>query len=145
CSSDLRELGAANYYELYLRFGFRLAELAAECRALLDETEKLWEREGDRLFRARPGIGLDDARAWDIGRLFRAPEHDALYPSDRMLPALEQTLADLGIDLHGQANVHLDAVARPADAARELCGGKDVREMVMLVTLGAVAQADSEL
>jgi len=129
----VRELGAANYYELYLRFGFRLAELAAECRALLDETEKLWEREGDRLFRARLGIGLDDARAWDIGRLFRAPEHDALYPSDRMLPALEQTLADLGIDLHGQANVHLDLETRPSKSPRAFCAPIEVPGKVMLV------------
>ena len=57
---------------------------------LLDETEKLWEREGDRLFRSRLGIGLDDARPWDVARLFRAPELDQLYPPDRMLPALER-------------------------------------------------------
>ena len=64
-----------------------------ECRALLDETERLWEREGDKLFRARLGIGLAEARPWDVVRLFRAPELDQLYPSDRMLPALEATLA----------------------------------------------------
>jgi hypothetical protein len=45
-------LNAPNYYELYKRFGFRLDELGAECSELLDETEKLWEREGDKLFRA---------------------------------------------------------------------------------------------
>ena len=38
-------------------------------------------REGDRLFRSRLGIGLSDARAWDVPRLFRAPELDQLYPS----------------------------------------------------------------
>src|SRR5690349_18531953 len=31
----VRELNAPNYYELYKRFGFRLDELAVECRALL--------------------------------------------------------------------------------------------------------------
>src|SRR5581483_362489 len=40
----VRKLGAQNYFELYTRFGFRLEELAGECRELLDETEKLWER-----------------------------------------------------------------------------------------------------
>ena len=129
----VRELGAPNYYELYLRFGFRLPELADECRALLDETEKAWEREGDRLFRARLGIGLDEARSWDVGRLFRAPELDGLYPSDRMLPALEQTLADLGIDLHGQANVHLDLESRPSKSPRAFCAPIDVPGKVMLV------------
>src|SRR5207244_3976435 len=95
----VRDLGADNYYELYKRFGFRLDELADECRELLDETEKLWERKGDELFRARLGLGLDEARPWDIGRLFRAPEHDRLYPDDRMVPALEATLTEPGIGL----------------------------------------------
>src|SRR5262249_44622926 len=45
----VRRLGAPNYYELYKSFGFRLDELREECAALLDETEKLWEREGDKL------------------------------------------------------------------------------------------------
>src|SRR3954469_18195192 len=101
----VRHLDAPNYYELYKRFGFRLDELAAECRAVLDETERLWEREGDRLFRSRLGISLDDARPWDVPRLFRAPELDQLYPSDRMLAALQATLRDLGVDLDSQRNV----------------------------------------
>ena len=88
----VQQLGVPNYYELYTRFGFKLDSLADECRELLDETEKLWEREGDRLFRSRLGIGLYEARAWDVVRLFRAPELDQLYPSDRMVPALEATL-----------------------------------------------------
>ena len=115
------QLGAPNYYELYKRFGFRLDELADECRAVLDETEKLWEREGEKLFRARLGIGLSDARPWDVPRLFRAAEHDALYPSDKMLPALETTLAELGVDLRGQENVHLDLDSRPSKSPRAFC------------------------
>lgn len=129
----VRELDAPNYYELYKRFGFRLDELAEECRALLDETEKLWEREGDKLFRARLGIPLDDAQPWDVPRLFRAPELDELYPSDRMLPALEATLADLGIDMRAQENVHLDLEARPSKSPRAFCAPIDVPEKVMLV------------
>ncbi|HEV7640704.1 MAG TPA: hypothetical protein VGO39_07560, partial [Gaiellaceae bacterium] len=58
----VRQLDAPNYYELYKRFGFRLDEIAAECQEVLDETERLWEREGDTLFRSRLGIGLDEAR-----------------------------------------------------------------------------------
>jgi len=126
-------LDAPNYYELYKRFGFRLDELAEECRALLDETEKLWEREGDKLFRSRLGIGLGDARPWDVARLFRAPELDKLYPDKQMLPALEATLADLGIDLHGQENVHLDLDARPSKSPRAFCAPIDVPGKVMLV------------
>ena len=127
------QLGAPNYYELYKRFGFRLDELADECRAVLDETEKLWEREGDKLFRARLGIGLSDARPWDVPRLFRAAEHDALYPSDKMLPALEATLTELGVDLRSQENVHLDLDSRPSKSPRAFCAPIEVPDKVMLV------------
>ena len=129
----VQRLGAPNYYELYKRFEFHLDELGAECRAVLDETEKLWEREGDRLFRARLGIGLDEARPWDVPRLFRAPELDQVYPSERMLPALQATLADLGIDLAGQQNVHLDLDSRPSKSPRAFCAPIEVPGRVMLV------------
>jgi hypothetical protein len=126
-------LGAPNYYELYKRFAFDLDGLAAQCTELLDETERLWEEQGDRLFRERLGIGLADARAWDVPRLFRAPEWDAAFPSDAMLPALEGTLRDLGVDLRGQANVHLDLELRPAKSPRPFCSPIEVPDRVMLV------------
>jgi oligoendopeptidase F len=129
----VRKLGTPNYFELYLRFGFRLRELAEECREVLDETEKLWERVGDELFRTRLGLGLDEARPWDVGRLFRAPELDQLYPSDRMLPALEVTLSELGVDLRAQRNVHLDLESRPSKSPRAFCAPIEVPGKVMLV------------
>jgi hypothetical protein len=127
------QLDAANYYELYEGFDFHLAPLADECRAVLEETEKLWEREGDRLFRSRLGIGLSDARPWDVPRLFRASEFDQMYPPDRMLPALESTLLDLGIDLRSQENVHLDLESRPSKSPRAFCAPIEVPGKVMLV------------
>ena len=127
------KLEAPNYYELYKGCSFRLDELADECRDLLDETETLWEREGDKLFRARLGIGLDEARPWDVVRLFRAPELDKLYPNDEMVPALEHTLTDLGIDLRSQENVHLDLDARPSKSPRAFCAPIEVPGKVMLV------------
>ncbi len=129
----VQELGAPNYYELYKRFGFRLDELAAECTELLDATERQWEEGADRLFRERLQIGLADARPWDVPRLFRAPEWDKAYPPDGMLPALEATLRDLGIDLASQENVHLDLEQRPAKSPRAFCAPIEVPGRVMLV------------
>jgi hypothetical protein len=129
----VRQLNAPNYYELYKRFGFRLDELAEECRALLDETERLWEREGDRLFRERVGLSLAEAGQWDVGRVFRAPELDQLFPTDGMVPALEATLGDLGVDLRSQANVHLDLEVRPNKSPRAFCAPIEVPGKVMLV------------
>jgi hypothetical protein len=129
----VERLGAPNYYELYQRFGFHLDDLAAQCIEVLDVTEKLWEETGDRLFRERIGVGLRDARAWDVPRLFRAPQWDEAYASDAMLPALEATLRELGIDLGSQANVHLDIEQRPAKSPRAFCSPIEVPDKVMLV------------
>jgi hypothetical protein len=129
----VRGLGPPNYYELYKRFGFRLDELADQCTEVLDATEQLWEETGDRLFRERIGIGLADARAWDVPRLFRAPEWDDAFPSDSMLPALEATLRELGIDLASQENVHLDLEQRPSKSPRAFCSPIEVPDKVMLV------------
>jgi hypothetical protein len=127
------QLGSPNSYDLYKRFGFRLDELQAECRELLDETESLWETEGDRLLRARLGVGLTDAGPWDVPRLFRAPELDRIYPNDAMVPALQATLADLGVNLRTQSNVHLDVDARPNKSPRPFCAPIEVPDRVMLV------------
>ena len=101
--------------------------------SLLDETERMWEQAGDRLFRERLGIGLSDARPSDVARLFRAPELDTSYPADRMLPALEATLGELGIDLRAQGNVHLDLESRPGKSPRAFCSPIEIPGKVMLV------------
>jgi hypothetical protein len=129
----VRQLGAPNYYELYRRFNFQLDDLAEQCTEVLDTTERLWEETGDRLFRERLGIALADARAWDVPRLFRAPDWDKAFPSDSMLPALEATLRELGIDLATQENVHLDIEQRPAKSPRAFCSPIEVPDKIMLV------------
>jgi hypothetical protein len=129
----VRALGAPTYLELHRRFGFRLDELGDQCRAFLDETERLWEQAGDRLIRARTGVGLGEAARFDVARVFRAPEWDPAFPSDRMLPALEATLADLGIDLRAQENVELDVEQREKKSPRAFCAPIEVPRRVVLV------------
>jgi hypothetical protein len=127
------KLGASDYAELYRKFGFRLDELADQCRAVLDSTETLYEEAADRLFRSRIGIGLDEAQRWDVLRAFRAPNWDEQFPKDKMLPALEATLADLGVDLRAQKNVELDVEHRPKKSPRAFCAPIEVPERVVLV------------
>jgi hypothetical protein len=129
----VRELGGDSYVALYRRFGFEVDELADQCRAVLDATERLYEDAADKLFRERVGVGLAEAERWDVARLFRAPNWDPAFPKDRMLPALESTLADLGIDLRSQANVHLDLEERPNKTPRAFCAPIEVPDKVMLV------------
>jgi oligoendopeptidase F len=126
-------LGALDYVELHRRFGFRLDEMGEQCRAFLDASERMWEDAGDKLFRNRVGIGLAEAQRYDVARVFRAPEWDPSFPGDRMLPALEATLADLGVDLYGQENVELDVEQREKKSPRAFCSPIEVPERVVLV------------
>jgi hypothetical protein len=131
--SGVGKLEAPTYADLYRRFGFRLDELAKQCRALLDSTEKIYENAADKLFRARIGVGLDEAKRWDVLRSFRAPQWDPQFPKDKMLPALEATLADLGVDLRAQKNVELDVEHRPKKSPRAFCAPIEVPGRVVLV------------
>lgn len=128
-----RALGAQTYRELYDRFGFPLAELSAQCREFLAETEDLYTGVIDDLLRRRVGVGLDEAVRSDVPRLFRASEWDAGFPVEQMVPALEWTLTGLGIDLRAQQNVHLDIESRPKKTPRAFCAPIEVPERVMLV------------
>jgi hypothetical protein len=127
------ELGAPTYRDVYERFGLGLAALAPECEQLLDATEDEYVRSMDRLFRARVGIGLEDARRSDLLRLFRAADWDDGFPADAMLPALAGTLADLGIDLEAQENVELDLHPRPKKSPRAFCAPIEIPGRVVLV------------
>jgi hypothetical protein len=126
-------LGAESYRELYERFGFPLGTLAAQCEEFLAETEDLYAVGLNRLLRSRVGIGLDEAKRWDLPRMFRAPEWDAGFPAAAMLPALEATLHGLGIDLRAQENVELDLEARPKKTPRAFCAPIEVPGRVVLV------------
>lgn len=129
----VRRLGAPSYAELHRRFGFRLDQLGAQCRAFLDETERLYEQAADRLLRRRVQVGLAEAQRWDVARVFRAPEWDPAFPAEGMLPALEATLADLGIDLRAQANVELDVAQREKKTPRAFCAPIEVPQRIVLV------------
>src|SRR5256885_12705553 len=93
----------------------------------------MYEDATDNLFRDRVGLGLDEAKRWDVPRVFRAENWDEFFPADKMLPALEATLSDLGIDLRSQTNVHLDLEQRPSKSPRAFCAPIEVPDKVMLV------------
>jgi hypothetical protein len=131
--AEVDRLGSDTYADLYRRFGLGLDDLASQCRALLDSTERLYEDSVDKLFRDRVGVGLGEMERWDVARVFRAPTWDAAFPKEGMVPALEATLADLGIDLRSQENVHLDIEERPNKTPRAFCAPIEVPGRVMLV------------
>ena len=130
---ETERLGAPNYTELYRGFQYPLDDLADQCRRFLDSTERLWEDAGDRFFRSRIGLGLGEIERWDVARVFRGAGWDDAFPKDRMVPALEATLSDFGVDLRSQRNVELDLEDRPNKTPRAFCVPIEIPERVVLV------------
>ncbi len=130
---ETERLGAPSYADLYREFGLPLDDLAAQCRTFLSETESLWEKAGDRFFRSRLGLGLGEVQRWDVGRAFRGVGWDAAFPADAMMPSLEATLDELGVDIHAQQNVEIDIEDRPNKDPRAFCAPIEVPGRVVLV------------
>jgi len=130
---ETTNLGAASYTELYRGFDYPLDDLAAQCRSFLDSTERLWEDVGDKFFRNRIGLGLGELQRWDVSRVWRGANWDKAFPQDRMIPALEATLGDLGVDLRSQSNVELDLEDRPSKSPRAFCVPIEIPGRVILV------------
>jgi hypothetical protein len=128
------QLGSPTYFELYRSgFGYPLDDLADQCRRFLDSTERLWEDTGDRVVRSRIGLGLDEMERWDTNRVWRGVTWDPVFPEEKMVPALEASLADLGVDLRSQQNVELDLEDRPNKSPRAFCVPIEVPGRVVLV------------
>jgi hypothetical protein len=110
-----------------------LAALERQTGRFLDATEESYAAKLDPQLREQIGLGFDSFRRADLPYFFRAPAFDALFPEDRLLPAFEETLAGLGIDLHGQPNVRLDTEQRPQKSPRAFCSPVQVPQEVYLV------------
>ena len=78
-------------------------------------------------------MSLEEARRFDVPRVFRASEWDEGFPGDRMVAALEWTLDGLGIDMRAQENVELDIEQRPKKSPRAFCAPIEVPGRVVLV------------
>jgi len=79
------------------------------------------------------GMPLAELRRSDLVRFFRAAHLDSLFPTDRMVGALRETLLGLGIDLEAQPNVVLDTEPRPTKSPRAFCSTPRVPDEVYLV------------
>jgi hypothetical protein len=140
--SLVADVGDDSVLGLYERFGYAPRRLNEATSAFLRDTDDLYRRTADAELRRRVGIPLADAGPADLARMWRAPEFDAAFPTDRAVPALRATLRGLGIDLHAQANVHLDIDARPGKVPRAFCAPIRVPDRVMLVMLPQGGQDD---
>lgn len=131
-AEEVRALGQPSARALYEAFGLRLDELAAACERVLEESESDYVDAFGALCRERLGLGLDDVRRHDLARLWRDPASDDAFPARLMVPALEATLAGMGIDLRAQRNIELDVEDRPTKDPRAFCAVIEVPGRIVL-------------
>jgi hypothetical protein len=113
--------------------GIDLRALGAQTSAFLDGSEELYQPAVDPQLREQLGFGFDRLRRSDLPAFFRAPGLDALFPAERLLPSLSETLTPLGIDLPSQDSVHVDTEERPRKSPRAFCAAVRVPDEVYLV------------
>jgi hypothetical protein len=131
--TQARELCYPTYAALCEDVGsLDLDKLQALMERFIWDTEKAYRAllEG---YLASIEIAAALAERSDLSFLFRSPELDHYFSSERILPALTGTLEDLGIDVRVQANVHLDTEARPKKSPRAFCSAVRIPDEVYLV------------
>jgi hypothetical protein len=129
-----RELGWANYADAYAELrGLDFGGLEQQTAQVLAETEATYAPEVDPELRRAGLPPLGELRRSDIPRFFRAPELDAGFPAEGMVPRFARTVAGLGIELEQQANVHLDTEPRPTKSPRAFCSPLKVPDEIYLV------------
>jgi hypothetical protein len=129
-----RELGWDGYAHAYgdVR-GIDLERLSRQTRAFLDATDSSYAAVVDPCLDAAGLPPLGELGRSDVPRFFRATELDPLFPAERLVPSLEETLGGMGVDLRSQRNVHLDTEARETKSPRAFCSPVEVPDEVHLV------------
>ncbi len=131
--SCARELGFRHYREMCDRLGrLGLTQLGRKMDRFLWDTDAAYRAQLESRVRA---LGLHPSRIEksDLSYLFRSPEFDRWFTKDRMLAALDATLAGLGIDSGSQTNIRRDTEPRPRKSPRAFCSAIRVPDEVVLV------------
>jgi hypothetical protein len=129
-----RELGWTSYRAMYEDLKqVDLAALERQTRGFLDATADRFRPMVEPHLQRQVGHGFGQLRRSDLPRFFRARGFDDLFPAERLIEALERTLAGLGIDLDAQPNVRLDTEQRPLKSPRAFCAPVHVPGEVYLV------------
>jgi hypothetical protein len=128
-----RGLGFADYRAMIEQLrGWDLPKFHKQLNPLLSETEDIFERElGTRLSAAR--VPRQAADTSDVAYVLSAPEFDAIFPGERLVPVLAKTLERMGVSLDSTPGLTLDTGARPLKSPRAFCAPVRVPNEVYLV------------
>lgn len=128
------DLGQPDYIKWQeWRKSFKYQPFLAELRTLAGFLQPVYRQAMGGRSEAVLGKPLGECSAVHAGYLIQFPELDGHFPKDRLVTALEKTLAALGMPLGDQPNIQLDAADRPNKNPRAFCAAPNPPEEVHLV------------
>jgi hypothetical protein len=140
-----RELGWSSYRAMCEELkGVDMDALRAETSGFLQRSAAPYAELFGRQLEEVTGVRYAEFRQSDAGRFRRAPALDGNFPAARLLDTLHATTAAMGIDLAGQANVHLDVESRPNKSPRAFCAPVCSPDEVYLVIAPTGGRDDFE-
>ncbi len=127
------DLGFASYRGMIERLrGWDLSILARALAPFVKETEPAFEEYLGRYLSAAR-VPRNQADTSDVAYVMRASEFDGFFPAARLIPALEKTVASMGLALETTPGLVLDTAARPNKSPRAFCAPVRVPSEVYLV------------
>ena len=138
-----RELGWADHRALCEDLmGIDLAALARQSAALAEATDLHYPAIAEPELRRTLGVGFDGLARSDLPRFFRNAGADIHFPAAALLPALDETMHHLGLDLDAGGRIHLDIESRAGKSSRAFCAAARVPEEVYLVVARSGGRED---
>jgi len=129
-----RAAGYADYVAMSEELrAVKLSELLSQGVAYVRATDPFFKTAADRVAREELGIGLDQIRLSDFGRLWKSPKLGPLFEKDLQLEALRAFLGGVGLDLKtavgGAVKVDdgLNPLKRPRAFVNPIDPPRDVR------------------
>jgi hypothetical protein len=129
-----RAAGYADYVAMSEELrAVKLQELLVQGVAYIRATDPFFKATAERVMREELGIGLDQVRLSDFGRMWKSPKLAALFEKDLQLPALKAFLGGIGLDFKtavgGEVKVDdgLNPLKRPRAFVNPVDPPRDVR------------------
>jgi oligoendopeptidase F len=118
-----RTLGFDSYHALLSDItGVDYERLAAATRQFLARTESAYTSALARaVARDLPGVSFDDLQYADYFYFRRMTRLDPFFPAQELMATYSAAMADLGIHVERQSNIHIDDVDRPFKNPRAAC------------------------
>ncbi len=137
------DIGYDNYAHLCGRLKkICLTTYYNDCKQFLKNTRDIYFRSLDKQIPFNSCCSQVSNQRSDIFLLARAKEFDFLFSKDNLLPSISKTLADIGITLSEQKNIHIDNEDRVGKSSRPFCIAIDPPNDIRLVTQSTGGRED---